>query len=79
LKKIRQLNFKLLRPLIRPFISFIFMLLTLRFVYHYMFFSYSTNIALFVSIAAGFVVYLSALIATRTFTLKQISNTLSLK
>ena len=79
LRKIKQLNFKLLRPLIRPFISFIFMLLTFRIVYNYMLFIYNTNIALAVSLAAGFVVYIVALMVTRTFTMKQISKTLSLR
>lgn len=79
LKKIKQLKFKLLRPLIRPFISFIFMLLTLRFVYNYMFFIYNLNTALIVSLVSGIIVYISALIATGTFTLKQILKTLSLK
>jgi stage V sporulation protein B len=79
LKKIKQLNFKLLRPLIRPFISFVFMLLTLRFVYHSVFFLYNSNIALIISLMSGLIVYIFALIATRTFTIKQISKTLSLK
>jgi stage V sporulation protein B len=79
LKKIKQLNFKLLRPLIRPFISFVFMLLTLRLVYNYMLTLYNLNIALFGSLVAGLIVYIIALIATGTFTLKQISKTISLR
>lgn len=79
LRKIKQLKFKLIRPLIRPFISFVFMLLTLRFVFNYMLFLSNPNSALIVSIAIGVAVYIFALIATGTFTLKQISNTLSLK
>jgi stage V sporulation protein B len=79
LRKIKQLKFKLIRPLIRPFLSFIFMLFTLRFVYNYMFFVNNSNTALIISIAAGLMVYVAALIATGTFTVRQISNTLSLK
>lgn len=79
LKKIKQLKFKLISPIVRPLISFVFMLLTLRFVYDYAIPLYKGNTALFISIAAGFIVYIIALIATRTFTFKQIFNTLSLK
>ncbi|MDF2892460.1 MAG: stage sporulation protein [Clostridia bacterium] len=79
LKKIKQLKFKLLRPLAGPFISFVVMLFTLRFVYQYLLTLQNANVSLFISIAAGFIAYAFALIATRTITLKQISNTLSLK
>lgn len=79
LRKIKQLKFKLFRPLIRPFISFIFMLLTLKFVYNYMLILSNPKAALLTSITAGFILYITALIVTGTFTIKQISNTLSLK
>lgn len=79
LKKIKQLKHNLIKPLIRPFISFVFLLFTLNFVYQNMLLLYASNLALIVSIAAGLIVYIAALLLTRTFTLKQIFNTLSLK
>jgi stage V sporulation protein B len=79
LKKIRQLKFKLIKPMIGPLISFAFLLFTLRFIYQNMLLLYTSNIALLIAIAAGIVVYLTAIIITRTFTPKQIMNTLSLK
>lgn len=79
LKKIKQLKFRVLKTLFRPMLSFIFMLLTLKFTYLYMLPMSSDKIALFTALAAGLVAYFTSLIATRTFTPKQIFNTLSLK
>ena len=79
LKKLKQLKFRLIRPMIRPFISFAVMLFTLRFVYESIRLLHTANLALLISIIAGFAAYIAALMITRTFTLRQISNTLSLK
>lgn len=79
LKKIQHLKFKLLKPIAGPFISFVAMLFTLKLVYQSAHLLYPANTALFLSIAAGFGAYIAALILTRTFTMRQISNTLSFK
>ncbi|OGO78673.1 MAG: stage V sporulation protein B, partial [Clostridiales bacterium GWB2_37_7] len=69
LKKIKQLKFNLLRLLIKPLISFVFLLFTLKYVYRYLILSYTSSTSLLISLAAGLVVYITALIVTRTFTL----------
>lgn len=79
LKKIKQLKFKLIRPLVKPLVSFVCMLFTLRFVYHSVQLLYDANIALITALTAGILVYAAALIVTRTFTFRQISNTINLK
>ena len=79
LNKIKQLKFKLTKPLVGPLISFVFMLFTLKYIYNSLLPFNNANSALFISLATGFTVYVIALIATKTFTLKQLSNTLSLK
>lgn len=79
LRKIKQLKFNLITPLIKPLISFVFMLLTLRFVYDFTLAVYSPTVAVYAALAAGLLVYAAVLIITRTFTIRQISNTLNLK
>lgn len=79
LKKIKQLKLKLLESLFKPLISFLFMLFTLRIVYRYGLTMFRPNQALLASISAGLLVYLISLIITRTVTVRQISNTLSMR
>lgn len=79
LKKIRELNFKLFRPLIKPFISFVFLLTALKLVYRYFIHFSSPGIALAAALISGLVVYVLTLLITGTFTLKQVFNTLSFK
>jgi stage V sporulation protein B len=79
LKKIKQLNFRLFRLLIRPFISFLMMMVALHIVYEYFVRISTPSEALLPALAAGLAVYAAALLFTGTFTMKQISNTLNLK
>jgi stage V sporulation protein B len=79
LKKIKQLKLKLLRTLVGPLISFIFMLFTLRFIYDYFLPVCNLNTALIISLISGLIAYIIALIVTKTFTIRQLSNTLSFK
>jgi len=79
LKKIKQLNFKLFKPLVKPFISFIFMMFTLRFTYEYFIGILNPGNALLAALISGIIAYISALLLTGTFTIKQILSTLSLK
>lgn len=79
LKKIKQLNFKLFKPLVKPFISFLLMMATLRIVYAY-FVSISTpGNAVLPALVAGLMAYVAALLLTGAVTVKQVYNTLSLK
>jgi stage V sporulation protein B len=79
LKKIKQLKLKLLESLFKPLLSFMFMLFALRVVYAYGLTLFRPNQAMFLSISAGLLVYMVSLVITHTFTMKQISNTLSLR
>lgn len=79
LKKIKQLNFILLKPLVKPFICFIFMAVALHFSYGYFLRIFNPGNALLAALVSGTTAYISALLLTGTFTVKQIFNTLSLK
>lgn len=79
LKKIRQLKFKLFKPLIKPFISFVCMMAVLRIVYSYLISISTPGMALLPALLAGLGAYILALFLTGTFTIKQVYNTLSLK
>lgn len=79
LKKIKLLNFKLIKLLAKPFISFVFMIFTLRFAYEYFIRLLNPGNALLAALISGTIVYVSALLLTGTFTIKQVFNTLSLK